>query len=328
MDTDAGEGLIEVTDRIPTRPIREPLTEDMFAPLQPHEKKVLLWTELDSQHLQRVVDLMRPHPEVGLSVLYDAKDLDFLELFPWLKTFETGAGFYTLESIDGLRHLTQLEELDFPATKKRFPLNILEHFPNLTRLGLDHLDSKTPDLDSVGACVGLRKLGLRSCKFDNLDFLQGLPELYWLALNGGSCADLSPITTLPSLSGLVLYQVKVPDITPITQCVQLKHLDLESVSTVTELPDLSNLNSLKSASLKNLKNLTDISPLLTAHELTRVEIGFLNIDPDEFSILNEHSNLKYIWVSGKSLKWRNAVFSAAKTLQPDPQGEFLRELFS
>ncbi|MGL5444385.1 MAG: hypothetical protein ACRDDJ_18155, partial [[Mycobacterium] stephanolepidis] len=301
-----GEGLIEVTDRIPTRPIREPLTEDMFAPLQPHEKKVLLRTKLDDQQMQRVADLMRPHPEVGLSVLYDAKDLDFLALFPWLKIFEASHGYDTLESIDGLRHLTQLEELDFPPTKKRFSLNILEHFSKLRDLNLWHLDSKTPDLDSVAACVGLRKLGLISCKFDNLDFLGGLPDLYRLALNGGRCSDLSPITTLPSLSGLVLHQVKVPDITPIAQCVQLKHLDLEAVSTITELPDLSNLGALKSVSLKNLKNLTDISPLMAAHELTRVEIGFLNIDPSEFAVLNDHPSLKYIWVSGKSVKWRNA----------------------
>ncbi|OHU24769.1 hypothetical protein BKG77_15160 [Mycobacteroides chelonae] len=324
-----GEGLIEVTDRIPTRPIREPLTEDMFAPLQPHEKKVLLWTELDSQHLQRVADLMRPHPEVGLSVLYDAKDLDFLELFPWLKTFETGAGFYTLESIDGLRHLTQLEDLDFPATKERFSLKILEHFPYLTRLGLDHLDSKTPDLEIVAATTGLRKLGLRSCKFDNLDFLRDLPELYWLALNRGSCADLSAITSLPSLRGLVIYQTKVQDIAPAARCTQLRHLEI-STASVTQLPDLSTASNLRSISLSGLKNLRDISPLLTAPALTYLITGSLNPDlaPEDYGILNNHPTLKYLHASGrnKKLDAETARITKRKPGVWEAQTEYIRTL--
>lgn len=324
-----GEGLIEVTDRIPTRPIREPLTEDMFAPLQPHEKKVLLRTELDDQQMQRVADLMRPHPEVGLSVLYDAKDLDFLELFPWLKTFETGAGYYTLESIDGLRHLTQLEELDFPPTKERFSLNILENFPRLRGLNLWHLDSKTPDLDIVAASTGLRKLGLISCKFDNLDFLRDLPELYWLALNGGRCADLSAITSLPSLRGLVIYQTKVQDITPITRCTQLRHLEL-STSAVTELPDLSTASNLRSISLSGLKNLRDISPLMTAPKLTYLITGSLNPDltPEDYAILNNHPTLKYLHASGrnKKLDAETARITNRKPGVWEAQTEYIRTL--
>lgn len=324
-----GEGLIEVTDRIPTRPIREPLTEDMFAPLQPHEKKVLLRSELDDQHLQRLVDLMRPHPEVGLSILYDAKDLDFLELFPWLKTFETGAGHYTLESIDGLRHLTQLEELDFPATKKRFSLKILENFPKLRDLNLWHLDSKTPDLDIVAASTGLRKLGLISCKFDNLDFLRGLPDLYWLALNGGRCSDLSPITTLPSLRGLVLYQVKVQDITPVAHCAQLSHLEI-STASVSELPDLSSARNLRSIALSGLKNLRDISPLLTAPELTYLITGGLHpdLEPEDYSILNDHPTLEYLHASGrnKKLDAETARITNRKPGVWEAQTEYVRTL--
>lgn len=324
-----GEGLIEVTDRIRTRPIREPLSEELFAPLQPHEKKVLLRTELDDRHLRRVAELMRPHPDVGLSVLYDAKDFDFLELFPWLKTFETGAGYYTLESINGLRHLTQLRELDFPATKKRFSLKILENFPNLIRLGLEHLDSKTPDLDTVAASTKLRKLGLRSCKFDNLDFLRDLPELYWLALNGGRCADLSAITSLPSLRGLVIYQTKVQDITPITRCAQLRHLEI-STTAVTELPDLSTASNLRSISLSGLKNLRDISPLLTAPELTYLITGSLNPDltPEDYAILNNHPTLKYLHASGRNKKLddETARITNRKPGVWEAQTEYIRTL--
>lgn len=326
-----GEAQIDVTtDQIPTRPIQEPLTEDMFAPLQPHEKKVLLRTELDDLHLRQVADLMRPHPDVGLSVLYDANDLDFLELFPWLKIFETGAGYYTLESIDGLRHLTQLEELDFPPTKKRFSLKILENFPKLTRLGLEHLDSKTPDLDIVASCTGLRRLGLISDNFDNLDFLRGLPNMIWLTLNGGRCSDLSAITTLPSLQSLVLYRAKVHDLTPTAHCAQLRHLTVMSMASVTELPDLSAASNLRSISLSGLKNLRDISPLLTAPKLTYLITGGLNPDlaPEDYAILNNHPTLKYLHASGRNKKLddETARITNRKPGVWEAQTEYIRSL--
>lgn len=316
---------------MPTRPIREPLTDDTFAPLQAHEKKVLLWTELDDQHLRRVADLMGPHAAVGLSVLYAAKDLDFLELFPWLKTFEVGgAAFNTLESIDGMRYLTQLEILEFPPTKKRFSLKILEQFPHLTRLGLERLDTKTPDLSAVADCTELRGLGLGYSKFENLDFLRELPQLRHLGLVLGSCSDLSAITTLPKLRTLSIYQTKVQDLGPIAHCPSLEHFDVMSTASVTELPDLSTARNLRSMKLSSLKNLRNITPLLTAPELTYLTIGDLHPDlkPADYAILNSHPTLKYLHAFGKNKKLdeETARITSRKLGVPDAQDEYIRSL--
>jgi hypothetical protein len=303
----------------------------MFAPLQPHEKKVLVWTKLDDQQMQRVVQIMRPHPDVGLSILcFDLIDLDFLNNFPWLKTLDVAGSFDTLESIDGMRHLAQLETLEFPPTKKRFSLKILENFPNLTRLVLERLDTKTSDLDVVAACMQLRTLSLISDKFENLDFLRGLPKLHHLGFNMGRCSDLSSITTLPELRSLSIYQTKVQDITPIAHCAQLRHLDIESASTITELPDLSAARNLRSMSLSGLKNLRDISPLLTAPELTYLIVGDLHPDlkPDDYAILNDHPALEYLHAFGrnKKLDEETAHITNRKPGVEEAQTEYIRTL--
>jgi hypothetical protein len=95
------------------RRIRPPLTEKMLAPLEPGCQTVSLDGPLSPADAARLADLMRPRPDVRLSVYPSGgatiPDLDFLRFLPWLSWLSVHST--ALRDLTGLTHLDRLRTL-------------------------------------------------------------------------------------------------------------------------------------------------------------------------------------------------------------------------
>jgi hypothetical protein len=238
-----------------------------------------------------LAEYMSRHPHLGLfvQVLGDGlRDLDFLAEFGWLKTLTVEC--MALQSVEGLRHLRQLESLDLGPTKRRVPLEVLAELPQLNDVSItDH----SRELDVLGQIPGLRSVSLTSAKRDDLEFLTGATQLRSVSLTMGRINDLSALARLPHLISLFIYRTKVTDLTPIGGCTSLVKVWLESLP-VGALPDLGALSDLVVLEVAKLKGLDDLTPIAHAPSLRYLRAQSDTLQPDDFMVLAGHPTLEVI----------------------------------
>lgn len=293
MGTDQPRAVPKVQPPVSLR-VRAPVTLDQL-PEHPDFRRIIIdevrGNTPGAADWAVLAEYMSQHPHLGLFV--DAtgdglRDLDFLAAFGWLTDLTVEC--MSLESVDGLRHLRQLQHLALSSTKRRVSLDVLTDLPELSDVSItDH----SRELDVLGRIPGLRSVNLTSAKRDDLEFLTTATQLRSVSLTMGRVSDLSALTRLPHLIALFIYRTKVTDLTPIGGCTSLVSVWLESLP-VGVLPDLSALHDLVVLEVDKLKGLDDLTPIARAPGLRYLRAQSDTLQPEDFTVLAGHPALEVI----------------------------------
>lgn len=298
------------------RRVGPPLTAAMLAPLEPDCRTVNLRGPLSSTEAARLADLMRPRPDVRLSVgpSYDASiaDLDFLRFFPWLDWLS--ASSLSLRDLTGLTHLDRLRTLYVHGSRYRLsaaPLAALA--PTLRHLTLEGPVSRTGALAEL---TGLRTLTLRSVAMPDLSVLTPMTDLRGLDLKLGGTRDLSLLPSFTKLQYFQAWMIRgLSDLSPLAEVTSLEELYLQALTHVTGLPPLHKLTRLRRITLWTMKGLTDLSVLLTAPALEELDLVIVHLPPEHITQLAAHPALKRASI-GMGSDWKNAAVESGLPLPP------------
>ncbi len=273
--------------------VRWPVTPDQL-PEHPDFRRIIIQDDDDlpsAADWQLLAEYMSQHPHLGLFVDTTGDglhDLDFLAEFGWLTDLTVEC--MSLQSVDGLRHLSNLRRVALGPTKRRVSLEVLTELPELTSVSItDH----SRELDVLGQIPGLRSVSLTSAKLDDLEFLAGATQLRSVYLTMGWINDLSALSRLPPLISLDMYRTKVTDLTPIGGCTSLVSVWLEGLP-VGALPDLGALSDLVVVEVAKLNGLDDLTPIARAPHLRYLRVQSKTLQPEDFMVLAGHPTLEVI----------------------------------
>ncbi len=298
-----------------TRRLRTPLTGAMLAPLGPGCRFVHLEGPLSDAEASLLADLMRPRPDVWLTVygsVARVRDLEFLRFLPWLGWLHVLSS--DLQDLSGLACLEQLRTLFVSGSRHRLsaaPLAALA--PTLRHLILETAVSRTAALSEL---TGLRTLTLRSVKMPDLSALTSMTELRGLDLKGTGTTDLG---LLPEFSRLRYFEARrirrLSDLGPVAETTSLEELCLRSLSQVSALPPLHQLTRLRRITLENMRGLTDLSVLLTAPALDELDLALSHLSPGQVTPLAAHPALRRAGIHMGSAA-KNAAVRSGLALPP------------
>lgn len=226
---------------------------------------------------------------------------------------ELSIDIYDLESFDFLDFITPgIRSLSLGATKSRKPrLDALSRFHSLREL---YLEGQQGGIGVLSRLAGLEKVTLRSISTANLDYICGLPRLWWLDIKLGGIRDFSAIENKHSIKYLELWQIRgLSDLGFISSLTGLQFLFLQSLINVREVPDLSKLTTLRRLHLENLKGLRDVSAIAKAPVLEEFShVSAQNIAPEQYEPLMWMPTLKSVRVGFGSQK-KNQAFAKLAT---------------
>jgi hypothetical protein len=285
------------------RLISSPLTEDQLAPLDKRCEVVQFCTSLKESEFLRLADFLSGYPNIPLRVYghETVKDLEFLRYFPFLRGFQ--ADLWTLESMEGLRHLSSdLQFLGLGATRsKAHSLSFLKRFPALKDL---YIEGHTKDISALKHCTQIESLTLRSITLPDLSPLTNLGNLRHLRLKLGGTKNLELLPRIGQLVYLELWRIfGLSDVSAIAELNKLQFLFLQSLKHVTALPGLDRLPTLRRVHLEDLKSIQDLEPVSRAPNLTELIVTEMpKLQVDAFSPFVGHKTLRVarIWLRNKS----------------------------
>ncbi|MGV0806498.1 hypothetical protein [Mycolicibacterium setense] len=221
--------------------------------------------EITAAQWQQVAAFMHEHDLDTLDVFSSPDtDLDFLQHFDFLTALNFGE---TITNADGLHCLTDKMTWIGWGANRKFSLEVLHRFPHLRVLAV----GPAKDFEVVACLSELRWLSMDNTGLADLSMVTGLPHLRRVSMGSGKPPDLSALASLPELELLEFDRWRTlgdADIAPIADCVNLRVLEMDSVSNITVLPDLSRLTKLRVVSLQNMKTLVDLRGLAAAPNLT------------------------------------------------------------
>ncbi|RBY95085.1 hypothetical protein DQ237_15325 [Blastococcus sp. TF02-8] len=289
------------------REVASPLTQRMLRPLDRRCHTVQFSTQLTDADHRALAAWLSAYPSVTLRAYGAVPDLEFLRFYPDVQRFSADGLYDHLESFEGLGHLRpDLHTLVLGSTRRRLSLQPLARFTGLRRL---YLEKQTRDLDVLAGLMSLTSLTLRSITLPDLSLLLPLTGLRALDLKLGGTRDLSLLPQVGKLEYLELWMVRgLDDLTPVAGTTTLRHLFLQALSRVTELPDLSRLAQLEVVHLETMTGITDLTPLLTApslREVSLVDMGHLQ--PADVGVLARHPRLRFLTAGLNSEKKNRAV---------------------
>jgi Leucine-rich repeat (LRR) protein len=149
----------------------------------------------------------------------------------------------------------------------------------LSRLRLIELHlgaNQITDLSPLFGLDNLKELWLSENQITDLRPLSGLHNLKILLFSSNQITDLRPISGLHNLKTLWLSSNQITDLRPISGLKNLEELFL-SRNQITDLRPLSGLKKLKSLNLDNITTTTDLSPLLKCLELDYNQITDISL---------------------------------------------------
>lgn len=204
-----------------------------------------------------------------------AQDLTALASFTNLRSLRLDDTFSTdLSPLEDLDMLQELEVIDVPVKA-------------LPRLGqIDHLNSLLLDKTDIASLEGLAGapelsfVGIQSARLlDNLAGLEALPSLFALIIEDSGLSDVSALAGSTSLKRVDIINAKLEDISPLGTCQNLSGIVL-SDNYITDLSPLSGLAlhhlNLASNEIETVTPLLGM-PLLTL-DLTANNIATLPTD--------------------------------------------------
>lgn len=224
------------------------------------------------------LDFLRFVPDVQNIVIgdfeYKNTDLSILSSLSNLKSLTLD--IYDLRDFSFVKTLSsRLEHLYIDAVLKNgkpvFDCQWLLRFKNLQSLFLGKLDK---NLESIVGLSQLKKLELRAVKNKDLSFLKQTPindlSIWWC---DGSKIDLTVLSDFRTLRQLRLIRIsKLDDISFVSTLTGLERLELILLANITKIPNLSNLNKLTEVYIDTLNKLVDITSLVNAKNLRKVNM--------------------------------------------------------
>lgn len=185
-----------------------------------------------------------------------------------------------IQSLKTIQNFSGLEILDLSFNR----LEKLNGLGNLTTLRELHLNNNyINDFDEVAKLIGLEYLDIGNMGIihDNLDFLQSLPKLKYLGLQGARISELGNLTNLTSLTGLDLSGIGTIENgvrrTPADLSVLDKLSNLEQLALAKGIyKDITVLQNMPKLTVLDLSEnqLSDISPLAVLKNLTELDLHY------------------------------------------------------
>lgn len=226
---------------------------------------------------------------------------------------ELSIGIYGLENFDFLYSIPSgITSLSLGSTRSKKPrLDALSRFHSLREL---HLEGQQGGIDALSRIPTLEKVTLRSISTENLDYICGLPRLWWLGIKLGGIRNFSAVENKHSIKYLELWQIRgLSDLSFVSTLTGLQFLFLQSLRNVTAIPDLSKLTALRRLHLENLKELKDVSAIANAPALEEFShASAQNIAPEQYEFLMRMPTLKSVRVGFGSQK-KNEAFAQLAT---------------
>ena len=300
----------------PIRWVKSPLDKGMLRPLEANSRFVQFRSRLTDADFETLGRWLADYPHAVLRAFgsYDRSitDLDFLRFFPSVTRFSADALYDSLQSIEGLAHLSeQTTELRLGKTKKRLSLKPLARFTNLRSLSIE---GHTLDLDTISGLGSLEVLTLRDITLPDLSLLLPLTRLRALKLKGGATQNLELLPQIGVLDSFELSRIDGSvDLAPVGRMPHLERLLLDALKRVDTLPDFSGAPRLESVWIegppeeepdlarrtesvgsKELPEALDLSPLLTAPALRLLAVKRTRNQPEDFRPLTQHPTLERI----------------------------------
>ncbi len=220
----------------------------------------------------------------------------------------------SFSDISILGQLTQLETLliegaiyDFGPAGKVSDITALTQLTNLRILAISG-QSDFADLSPLGGLFNLVELNLSdNGRLADLAPLAGLTELQKLDVSGSSSIEqLDALSTMTGLAELVVGGFLLRDLTPISQLPDLRSLEVYD-SGVSDIGPLANLQSLEVFRMQNLDDidepylfLKDVSPLSRLPRLTTLAFNY-NIGMD-ISVIGEMRQLRRLDLADNQLE--------------------------
>jgi hypothetical protein len=290
------------------RLVRSPVTAAMLRPLGAQAMWVTLHGPLAAEEYEQLADLMRPRPDVGLSIdqtyWEGIEDLDFLRHVPWLKRLYVHA--MSVRDLAGLAHLTGIRDLIISqGQRSRSLLPLAALAPTLRCL---QLEGPFSGIQALSELTGLRTLTLRSVSMPDLSALTPMTELAGLDLKLGNTRDLSLLPRFTKLQYFEAWLIRgLTDLSTLGEVTSLEELFLESLKHVTSLPSLHKLTRLRAVTLQNMNGIRDVSFLMTAPALEELSLHADNLDIASVNQLAAHPTLRKGDIGMRTLALQSAV---------------------
>lgn len=225
------------------------------------------------------LDFLRFVPDIRNIVIegfeYKNTDLAVLSSLSNLKSLTLD--IYDLRDFTFVKTLSsRMEHLYMNAVLKNgkpvFDCQWLLRFKSLQSLFLGKLDK---NLEAIVGLSQLKKLELRAVKNKDLSFLKQMSindlSIWWC---DGSKIDLTVLSDFRTLRQLRLIRItKLDDISFISTLTGLERLELILLANITKIPNLSNLNNLAEVYIDTLNRLVDITSLVNAKNLRKVDMS-------------------------------------------------------
>jgi hypothetical protein len=287
----------------------------MLSPFPTPEGSVFFRSMLTDSDFMRLADWLRGYPQLGLRAGGDITNLEFLRFFQFIRHFSADVLYQSLQSIDGLHHLSpNLETLTIGATKRRLDLTVLERFSGLKLL---YLEGQTKGIAAISRLTSLEDLTFRSITLPDLSLLLPMTGLRALDIKLGGTKDLSLLPRIGKLQYLELWMVRgLTELSPVGRLPHLRYLFLQALRGVEALPDLSLNVALRRVHLETMKGLRDLRPLATAPRLEQLLlVDFGHLQPEDLRCLVGLPHLKGV-AAGLGSKRKNDAAAALLQL-PD-----------
>ncbi len=221
--------------------------------------------------------------EINDALGYNINNLDFLNLFPYIKHIRI---LNRLIDLNGLYNLKKLEtlylgdeskqELDFTIFKNlkrcsfawRKNADSIFEIKNLTWLSV----AKFPynSLEKFAAFKDLTYLRVGSSKLENLFCPLKLPKLNMLSLSSlPLITSLDGINSFPNIESLEIYNLKnLSNLNSIKSLVRIKKLTFENCKKLGNINQISNLKNLEILHINNCDDIKSLNPIIDLKKLT------------------------------------------------------------
>ncbi len=132
------------------------------------------------------------------------------------------------------------------------------------------------DLATFSVLKKVDTLSLGNNSITDLTPLSHLTELKSLQLYRNQISDLSPISSLTGLNELNVNENQISDISTLSSLTSLDILDLSN-NPITDISALNQMISIKELNLEGISTITDLSPL------ENIQYGMRNVDRNEYT---------------------------------------------
>jgi len=274
--------------------------EPALAAVAPGRRVFLQFSEpLPAVVLAAAAEALRQHPRVVFRAYGREIDpgLSWLEGFEFVEHLQLDV--WHASTFDALAMFTSLRSLSLGETRSSRPS--LAFLRQLRQLSVLWLEAHSRDFDAIADVSSLSRLGLRVPRVKNLDPLRGHPGIQAFAMFFGGIRDLSPLTELPRLRGLQLYQVRGldgGDLDSLGECGFLEALSLGALRNVDSLRSLAlrPATTLRLLILEKMSGLTSLADLAGCEHLEELRLYESRPADKRLDVLLEIPSLRHLLI--------------------------------